>query len=177
MYELIAELYPLCRSITGDGVRKTLGILKKHIPLDIHEVPTGTPVFDWTVPKEWNIRDAYVKNSKGEKIIDFKRSNLHVVSYSTPLRKTVRLKELQEHLFTLPDHPEWIPYRTSYYKENWGFCLSHKHFLALEDDEYEVCIDASLQDGYLTYGEYYLKRRAPRRGAAVMPRLPSIALQ
>ena len=145
MYELIAELYPLCRSITGDGVRKTLSILKKHIPLDIHEVPTGTPVFDWTVPKEWNIRDAYVKNSRGEKIIDFKRSNLHVVSYSTPIRKTVRLEELQEHLFTLPDHPDWIPYRTSYYKENWGFCLSHKHFLALEDDEYEVCIDASLK--------------------------------
>jgi aminopeptidase-like protein len=161
MYELIAELYPLCRSITGDGVRKTLSILKKHIPLDIHEVPTGTPVFDWTVPKEWNIRDAYVKNSKGEKIIDFTYSNLHVVSYSMPLRKIVRLKELQEHLFTLPDHPEWIPYRTSYYKDNWGFCLSHKHFLALEDDEYEVCIDASLQDGYLTYGEYYLRGERP----------------
>jgi aminopeptidase-like protein len=161
MYELIAELYPLCRSITGDGLRQTLSILKKHIPLDIHEVPTGTPVFDWTVPKEWNIRDAYVKNSQGEKIIDFKHSNLHVVSYSTPLRKTVRLRELQEHLFTLPDHPEWIPYRTSYYKENWGFCLSHKQFLALEDDEYEVCIDASLQDGYLTYGEYYLRGERP----------------
>jgi aminopeptidase-like protein len=161
MYELIAELYPLCRSITGEGVRTTLNILKRHIPLDVHEVPTGTPVFDWTVPKEWNIRDAYVKNSRGEKIIDFKHSNLHVVSYSTPLRKTIRLKELQEHLFTLPDHPEWIPYRTSYYKENWGFCLSHKRFLALEDDEYEVCIDASLQDGYLTYGEYYLRGERP----------------
>jgi aminopeptidase-like protein len=161
MYELIAELYPLCRSITGDGLRKTLNILKRHIPLDIHEVPTGTPVFDWTVPKEWNIRDAYVKNSKGEKIIDFNRSNLHVVNYSTPIRKMVRLKELQEHLFTLPDYPEWIPYRTSYYRENWGFCLSYKQFLTLEDDEYEVCIDASLQDGYLTYGEYYLKGKEP----------------
>jgi aminopeptidase-like protein len=161
MYELIAELYPLCRSITGDGLRNTLNSLKKRIPLDVHEVPTGTPIFDWTVPKEWNIRDAYVKNSRGEKIIDFNRSNLHIVSYSTPLRKTVRLKELQEHLYTLPDHPEWIPYRTSYYKESWGFCLSHKQFLTLEDDEYEVCIDASLQDGYLTYGEYYLKGKEP----------------
>jgi aminopeptidase-like protein len=156
MYELTAELYPLCRSITGDGVRKTLGILNKHIPLDIHEVPTGTPVFDWTVPKEWNIRDAYVKNAQGERIIDFHRSNLHVVSYSTPIRKTLRLEELREHLFTLPDRPEWIPYRTSYYAENWGFCVSHKQFLELQDNEYEVCIDASLENGHLTYGEYYL---------------------
>jgi aminopeptidase-like protein len=156
MYELIAELYPLCRSITGDGVRKTLSILNQHIPLDIHEIPTGTPVFDWTVPKEWNIRDAYVKNVKGERIIDFNRSNLHVVGYSTPLRKTLRVEELREHLFTLPDRPEWIPYRTSYYTENWGFCLSHKQFLELQDAEYEVCIDASLENGYLTYGEYYL---------------------
>jgi aminopeptidase-like protein len=156
MYELIEELYPLCRSITGDGVRNTLGILKQHIPLDVHEVPTGTPVFDWTVPKEWNIRDAYVRNSKGEKIIDFRRCNLHVVSYSTPIRKTMRLEELREHLFTLPDHPDWIPYRTSYYKETWGFCLSHRQYLALADEDYEVCIDASLEDGHLTYGEYYL---------------------
>jgi aminopeptidase-like protein len=161
MCELIADLYPLCRSITGDGLRQTLRILQRQIPLDIHEVPTGTPVFDWTVPKEWNIRDAYVKNSRGEKIIDFGHSNLHVVGYSVPIRKTVRLQELQEHLFTLPDQPEWIPYRTSYYKENWGFCLSHKQFLALEDDAYEVCIDASLQEGSLTYGEYYLRGERP----------------
>jgi aminopeptidase-like protein len=156
MYELIAELYPLCRSLTGDGVRKTLSILNKHLPLDIHEVPTGTPVFDWTVPKEWNIRDAYVKNAQGERIIDFHRSNLHVVSYSTPIRKTLRLEELREHLFTLPDRPEWIPYRTSYYTANWGFCLSHNQLLELQDNEYEVCIDASLGNGHLTYGEYYL---------------------
>ena len=104
MFALIAELYPLCRSITGDGLRTTLSLLKKHIPLDVHEVPTGTPVFDWTVPKEWNIRDAYVKNSKGERLIDFKRSNLHVVSYNLSIRKTVRLEELQDHLFILPDH-------------------------------------------------------------------------
>jgi aminopeptidase-like protein len=161
MLDLIAELYPLCRSITGDGLRTTLSLLQKHIPLDVHEVPTGTPVFDWTVPKEWNIRDAYVKNSKGERLIDFKRSNLHVVSYSTPLRKTVRLEELREHLFTLPDRPDWIPYRTSYYNENWGFCLTHSQALELADDAYEVCIDASLEDGYLTYGEYYLPGEIP----------------
>ncbi len=157
MYELITELYPLCRSITGNGIRGTLGIIKNHIPLDVHEVPTGTQVFDWTVPKEWNIRDAYIKNSTGERVVDFQRSNLHIMSYSIPVRKMMHLKELQEHLFTLHEHPDWIPYRTSYYKENWGFCLSHNQFLQLEDDAYEVCIDASLEDGHLTYGEYYLR--------------------
>jgi aminopeptidase-like protein len=156
MFELINKLFPLCRSITGNGVRKTLDILKHHIPLEMHEIPTGTPVFDWIIPKEWNIKDAYVKNANGEKIIDFQCSNLHVLNYSAPIRKTVSLKELQEHLFTLPDYPDCIPYRTSYYKENWGFCLAYRQYQALADEEYEVCIDSSLQDGYLTYGEYYL---------------------
>jgi aminopeptidase-like protein len=157
MYRLISELYPICRSITGNGFRETLNIIKRHIPLQVHEVPTGTPVFDWTVPKEWNIRDAYVRNSKGEKVIDFKKSNLHIVSYSVPVRAEMSLAELKKHLFTLPDHPDWIPYRTSYYNENWGFCLSHKQFLELKDDTYEVCIDSSLEEGHLTYGEYYLQ--------------------
>jgi aminopeptidase-like protein len=156
MYELIVELYPLCRSLTGDGVRRTLNIVKKHIPLEVHEVPTGTSVFDWTIPKEWNIRDAFVKNAQGERIIDFHRSNLHVVSYSIPFRQTVNLEELRKHLFMMPERPEWIPYRTSYYKENWGFCLSYQQYLQLTDQEYEVCIDTSLEDGYLSYGEYYL---------------------
>jgi aminopeptidase-like protein len=157
MYRLISELYPICRSITGDGVRETLNIIKGHIPLEVHEVPTGTEVFDWTVPKEWNIKGAYVKNSDGERIIDFKKSNLHVVNYSIPIKTKVSLAELKEHLFTLPDHPAWIPYRTSYYKENWGFCLSYQQFLELKDEKYEVCIEASLEEGHLTYGEYYLK--------------------
>jgi aminopeptidase-like protein len=157
MYDLIAELYPICRSITGNGVRETLEILRRHIPLTIHEVPTGTRVFDWAVPKEWNIRDAYVKNSKGEKVIDFRKSNLHVLNYSMPVNKTVSLKELKEHLFTLPDHPDWIPYRTSYYRENWGFCISHNQFLGLPEDHYEVYIDSTLGDGSLTYGEYEIK--------------------
>jgi aminopeptidase-like protein len=157
MHALASQLYPICRSITGMGVRETLKILQQHIPLDVHEVPTGTQVFDWTVPREWNIRDAYIKNSRGEKVVDFKKCNLHVMSYSTPLHVKLRLEELKQHLFTLPEHPEWIPYRTSYYNENWGFCLSHSHWLELKDDEYEVCIDSSLQDGHLTYGEYCLK--------------------
>src|SRR5277367_1368783 len=138
---LISELYPICRSITGDGVRETLNRISQQIPLSIREVPTGTRVFDWTVPREWNIRDAYVKNSRGERIIDFRKSNLHVMSYSVPVRQTLSLQELRGHLYTIPEHPDWIPYRTSYYSENWGFCLSHREYLELKDDEYEVCID------------------------------------
>lgn len=157
MYRLIAELYPICRSITGNGLRATLRILGEHIPLEIHDVPTGTAVFDWTIPKEWNITDAYVKNPKGEKVIDFHKSNLHVVSYSVPVKAKMPLEELKKHLFTLPDFPDWIPYRTSYYKESWGFCLSHNEFLRLEDGEYEVLIDSSLEPGHLSYGEYYLR--------------------
>ena len=153
MYRLIEELYPLCRSITGDGVRQTLDIVKKHIPLEIREVPSGTKVFDWVVPREWNIRGASIKNSKGEKIVDFEDSNLHVLSYSVPVRKKVSLDELKQHVFTSEEHPDWIPYRTSYYQENWGFCMAHSHYLALEDDDYEVSIDSSLEDGSMTLGE------------------------
>ena len=161
LYALVEELYPICRSITGDGVRQTLKILEKYIALTIHEVPSGTRVFDWTVPKEWNIRDAYIKKVTGEKVVDFSNSNLHVVSYSVPVRKTLSLEALKSHLFTLPEHPEWIPYRTSYHNEQWGFCLTHKTLLELHDEEYEVCIDSSLEDGSLTYGEYYLKGEVP----------------
>jgi len=156
MHALMAELYPICRSITGGGVRQTLRILQRHIPLEVHEVPTGTTVFDWTVPKEWNIRDAYVKNSRGERVIDFQKSNLHVVSYSIPVRKRISLGELRKHLFSLPDRPDWIPYRTSYYNETWGFCLSHRQLGALTEEDYEVCVDSSLEDGHLTYGEYVI---------------------
>ncbi len=159
MHRLMSDLYPICRSITGDGFRESLRILGREIPLEMREVPTGTRVFDWTVPKEWNIRDAYVKDAKGRRVIDFQRSNLHVVNYSVPINRKMSLGELKEHLFSLPDHPDWIPYRTSYYKETWGFCVSHRTLQALEDDEYEVCIDSSLEDGHLTYGEYYLKGR------------------
>ena len=149
-------MFPICRSITGDGVRQTLKIISEHIPLEIHEVPTGTQVFDWTVPKEWNIRDAYVIDPKGKKIIDFQKSNLHILNYSIPINKTVSLEELKQHLFTLPDHPDWIPYKTSYYKENWGFCLSHNQYLSLEEGDYRVVIDSTLADGHLTYGEFWI---------------------
>jgi aminopeptidase-like protein len=157
MHALVTQLYPICRSITGAGVRETLRILQQHVPLSVREVATGTPVFDWTVPREWNIRDAYIKNSRGEKIVDFNRCNLHVVSYSTPIHTQMRMDELKPHLFSLPENPEWIPYRTSYYNENWGFCLSHNQLTQLNDDDYEVCIDSSLEPGDLSYGEYYLK--------------------
>ena len=156
MYQLMRELYPICRSITGSGFRETLQQIQKHIPLTIQEVASGTQVFDWTVPMEWNIRDAYVMDSKGERIVDFRKSNLHVVGYSTPVRKKMKLNELKGHLFSLPAHPDWIPYRTSYYNETWGFCLTHRQMMALPDEEYEVCIDSSLKNGYLSYGEYFI---------------------
>ncbi|HMD80798.1 MAG TPA: DUF4910 domain-containing protein, partial [Anaerolineales bacterium] len=156
MHQLIADLFPICRSITGNGVRQTLRRIAQDIPLQVHEVPSGTKVFDWTVPREWNVKDAYVRNSAGEKVIDFHRSNLHLLHYSTPIRQTISLNELKQHLFSIPEHPEWIPYRTSYYKENWGFCLSHNDLQQLEDGEYEVVIDSTLTDGHLTYGEYFL---------------------
>lgn len=157
MYHFISVLYPICRSITGEGLRKTLHIIHQHIPLVMHDIPTGTQVFDWTIPKEWNIKDAFIKNSQGKKIINFHQSNLHVVNYSINIHQKMPLQDLKAHLFTLPDRPDWIPYRTSYYKENWGFCLSHNQLLELKDEEYEVCINSSLDNGYLTYGEYYIR--------------------
>ncbi len=153
MHALVAELYPICRSITGDGVRRTLEILARRIPLQVQEIATGTPAFDWTVPREWNIRDAYVKNDAGERVIDFRSSNLHVVSYSAPFRGTVSLAELRRHVHTLPEHPDWIPYRTSYYREDWGLCAAQRTMDALAQGQYEVCIDADLADGHLTYAE------------------------
>ena len=156
LYECAADLYPLCRSLTGDGVRETLRRLQQLVPLTLHEVTTGTAVFDWTVPKEWNIRDAWVKNARGQRVIDFQRSNLHVVSYSTPVHRRMSLAELRPHLHTLPDSPEWIPYRASFYSETWGFCLSQRQLDSLEDGDYEVCIDSTLEPGSLTYGELFV---------------------
>ncbi|MBD2078558.1 DUF4910 domain-containing protein [Leptolyngbya sp. FACHB-17] len=156
LHRFAAELYPICRSITGDGFRETLRQIERFIPLKRFEIPTGTQVFDWTVPREWNIRDAYVKNSRGDRVIDFQQCNLHVVNYSIPVHQTMSLEELKPHLFSLPDRPDWIPYRTSYYKDTWGFCLTHKQLLELPEDQYEVFIDSTLEAGNLTYGEYYL---------------------
>jgi aminopeptidase-like protein len=156
VHTLMRELFPICRSITGNGVRQTLKAIGKLVPLEVHEVPTGKKVFDWDIPWEWNVRDAFVRTPGGKRIIDFQKSNLHLLNYSVPVRKTVTLSELQNHLFTLPEHPEWIPYKTSYYEERWGFCLSHKQLLSLEDGDYEVCVDSTLSKGHLTYGELLL---------------------
>ena len=153
LHAFVAELYPICSSITGNGIREVLRRIGKRIPLNVHEVPTGTAAFDWTVPREWNIRDAYVRNSRGEKVIDFKNSNLHVMNYSVPVKAKLSLQELKGHLYALPDRPDWIPYRTSYYRENWGFCLTQRQLDSLPEDEYEVVIDSSLEDGNLTYAE------------------------
>jgi len=156
-YETIRKLYPISRSITGEGVRTTLRTIQQHIPLEIVEVPSGTQVFDWTVPPEWNIKDAYVKNRQGERIVDFRKCNLHVVGYSVPIHAKLTLSELKAHLFTIPERPDWIPFRTSFYHKNWGFCLSHKQFSELMEDEYEILIDSTLtESGTLTYGECYL---------------------
>ncbi len=157
IFAFAAKIFPICRSITGDGVRQTLREIGLHLPLDMHEVPTGTEVFDWTIPREWNIRDAYIKNSAGEKIVDFAQSNLHVMSYSVPVRKRVSLAELKQHVHTLPEQPDLIPYRTSYYADDWAFCMAHRQLQSLRELEYEVVIDSSLRSGSLTYSEYLHK--------------------
>src|SRR6202161_4303059 len=160
LHDFAADLYPSVRSSTGDGIRRTLALIQARIPLQTTELSTGTQIFDWIVPKEWNIRDAFIKGPDGNRVVDFRQHSLHILNYSTPIHQTMSLDELKPHLFTLPEHPDWIPYRTSYYKENWGFCLSHNQMLALEDGTYEVCIDSTLEDGHCTYGEYYLPGRS-----------------
>ncbi|MCF6422990.1 DUF4910 domain-containing protein [Amycolatopsis tucumanensis] len=154
MHALVERLYPLCRSITGDGVRATLDVIGEHVPLERHEVPTGTQVFDWTVPQEWNIRDAWIADADGKRVVDFAESNLHVVGYSVPVSATMSLAELRPHLHTLPDRPSWVPYRTSYYSPAWGFCLAQETLDALPEGDYEVRIDSTLADGHLSYGEH-----------------------
>ena len=154
IFGLAARIFPICRSITGDGVRRTLREIGSHLAIKVHEVPTGTEVFDWTIPCEWNIRDAYIRNSAGDKIVDFAQSNLHVMSYSVPVRKRLSLAELKEHVHTLPEQPDLIPYRTSYYADDWAFCMAHRQLQALPEQAYEVVIDSSLKSGSLTYGEY-----------------------
>jgi aminopeptidase-like protein len=156
MHSLMADLYPICRSITGEGFRQTLKIIGDLIPLEITEVPSRTEVFDWNVPREWNIRDAYIKDPGGKKIVDFQKSNLHVMSYSIPINRKMSLEELKPHLHSLTEHPDWIPYRTSYYAENWGFCLADHQLKQLQPGEYEVVIDSTLKEGSLTYGECFI---------------------
>ena len=156
MHGLVAELYPICRSITGEGLRRTLEILRRETGLAMESVASGTAVLDWTVPREWNIRDAWIANARGERVVDFRKSNLHVVNYSVPVRARMSLADLRPKLHSLPDRPDWIPYRTSYYAEDWGFCLSHRDLERLTDESYEVVIDSSLEPGRLDYGELVL---------------------
>ncbi|WP_218639646.1 DUF4910 domain-containing protein [Paenibacillus sp. FSL R7-0337] len=163
MYELMTRLFPICRSITGDGTRETLRILQETLPdLNIHEVPTGTKVFDWEVPKEWNVRDAYILDPDGNKVVDFRQNNLHLVGYSTPIDQVISLEDLQQHLYSLEEQPEAIPYITSYYKERWGFCLTHNQRKVLRKGNYHVYIDSKLEKGHLTYGELIIPGSSER---------------
>lgn len=156
LHALVSRLFPICRSITGEGVRRTLAILSEHVDVAVSEVPSGTQVFDWIVPQEWTVRGAYVRAASGKVVVDLAASNLHLVGYSEPVARRMPLCELRTHIHTLPDQPDLIPYRTSYYSRNWGFCMAHRDYLALEDGEYDVFIDTTLADGALTYGEVFL---------------------
>jgi aminopeptidase-like protein len=161
MHALVAELFPICRSITGDGVRESLRVLQQLVPLATFEVPSGTAVFDWVVPREWNVREAWVRGPAGDVVVDFRRSNLHLVSYSVPFRGRLPLDDLRRHLHSLPEQPARIPYRTTYYKEDWGFCLSQEQLDRLAPGEYEVLVDTTFTDGALTYGELVLRGATP----------------
>jgi aminopeptidase-like protein len=155
MYAMLCRLFPICRSITGNGVRQTLRMIEEEVPgLTLHEVPTGTQVFDWVVPREWNVREAYVLDPDGNRVIDFAQNNLHLVGYSVPVNRKVSLAELHQHLYSLPDQPDAIPYVTSYYHERWGFCVTDRQRRAItKEGEYSVVIDSELKDGHLTYAE------------------------
>ena len=162
LHALVSRLFPICRSITGEGVRQTIAVLSDFIDIRVTQIPSGTQVFDWTVPQEWSVREAHVRLPTGEVVVDFARSNLHLVNYSEPVARSMPLAELRAHIHTLPEQPDLIPYRTSYYRRDWGFCMRHSDFLALQEGDYDVLIDSSLADGELTYGEVFLPGRSKR---------------
>ena len=158
LYDLAARLFPICRSLTGNGFRESLRILTEGLAdFQTYEIPTGTQVFDWTVPKEWNIRGGYIETLDGKRIIDFADTNLHIMGYSTPIDAVISKEELLEHVYTQSDQPDWIPYVTSYYKERWGFCMSEKQKQSLNEAQYHVVIDSELKEGSLTLGDLVIK--------------------
>ena len=163
MYRLAGELFPICRSITGKGTRETLRRIQKEIPeMSIFEVPSGSKVFDWIIPDEWEIEDGYIEDPDGKVIVDFKQNNLHVVGYSIPTDQFVSLEKLNQHLYSLPEHPDWIPYVTSYYKERWGFCLNHRQRMSLKNGQYHVVIKSKLFHGSLSYGELLIPGKSEK---------------
>ena len=162
LHALVRRLFPICRSITGEGVRRTLAILSEYADIAVREVPTGTEVFDWTVPQEWSVRGAHIRSASGRTVVDFAASNLHLVGYSEPVARRMPLSELRSHIHTLPDQPDLIPYRTSYYTRSWGFCMRHRDYLALEEGDYDVLVDTAFTDGALTYGEVFLPGETER---------------
>jgi len=163
MYGLAGELFPICRSLTGQGVRDTLAIISREVEgLQMHEVESGYKAFDWEVPKEWNIRDGYIKDSKGNKVVDFRENNLHVMGYSESVAKVVSRDELEEHLYSIVEMPDAIPYVTSYYEKRWGFCLSDEKRRELEGEEFEVMIDASLENGKLDYADIVIEGKCKK---------------
>ena len=162
IHALASRIFPICRSITGQGVRDTLAILREHIPLTSVDIASGTRVYDWTVPDEWIVRDAYIRAPSGEKVVDFARSNLHLMNYSVPVRKVMPLYELKSHIHTLPEQPDVIPYKTAYYTDAWGFCMSHAQFRRLPEQHYDIVIDTEKRPGALTYGEYLHRGESSR---------------
>lgn len=163
MYALAEELFPVCRSITGEGTRFTLKRLQREVPqITLHEIPSGTEVFDWKIPKEWKIEEAYIEDLAGKHIVDFKKNNLHVVGYSAPVDQILSLEELDPHIYSLPEHPDWVPYVTSYYEERWGFCMSHKQRQTMKEEKYHAVIKSELFDGSLTYAELLIPGKSKK---------------
>ena len=153
MHAMMQRLYPICRSITGEGLRATLAVLEESLPLQCSQVATGTRAHDWTINDEWNVHDAYIADQDGRRVVDFREHNLHLVGYSIPVRASMTLEQLRPHLHTLPAHPEWIPYRTSYYARTWGFCLPHRQLESMDEGPYEVVVDTTLSPGVMNYAE------------------------